>query len=277
MWKASVALASLLSLLQTTTALAASDKKLVLTGSSTMAPLVSEIAKRFEKENVGVRVDVQTGGSSRGIADAKQGTADIGMSSRALKGEEAKELIGTTLAMDGVAIVLHKDNPVKALTNDQITNMFTGKVTNWKDVGGGGGQIVVMNRAEGRSELELFTHYLGLKPQDVKASIIVGENAQTVKSVAGNKLGISYLSVGTAVSEAAAGAPIKALPLDGIEPSPETVQSGKFPMSRPLVLVTKGAPSGLAKKFIDFCLSARVHDLIKEYSFVPTSGTAQAG
>ncbi|NEQ29371.1 MAG: phosphate ABC transporter substrate-binding protein [Microcoleus sp. SIO2G3] len=101
--------------------------KLVLTGSSTVAPLASEIAKRFESEHPGVRVDVQSGGSSRGISDARQGVADIGMVSRALKPEE-QDLKASSIARDGVTVILHKDNPVPSLNDKQVVDIYTGKV-----------------------------------------------------------------------------------------------------------------------------------------------------
>ena len=109
--------------------------KLVVTGSSTVAPLIAEIGKRFESLYPKVRVDVQTGGSSRGVADARQGLADIGMVSRVMKDDE-KDLHAFAVARDGVGIIVHKDNPVRALTDDQIIAIYTGKITNWKEVGG---------------------------------------------------------------------------------------------------------------------------------------------
>ena len=115
---------------------AASATKLTLTGSSTVAPLAAEIGKRFETQHPGVRVDVQTGGSSRGVADALSGLADIGDASRALKPEEISQgLIATTIAKDGICVILHKDNPVKELTKEQIVSIYLGKVTDWKQVG----------------------------------------------------------------------------------------------------------------------------------------------
>jgi ABC-type phosphate transport system substrate-binding protein len=113
----------------------ATQGKLIITGSSTMAPLVSEIGKRFERLHPGTRIDVQTGGSSRGIADTVTGLADIGMVSRALKSQE-RALHGATIAHDGITMILHQDNPVHELTDKQIKAIYTGDITNWKTVGG---------------------------------------------------------------------------------------------------------------------------------------------
>lgn len=111
------------------------ENKLSMTGSSTVALLTLEIAKRFESHNPGVRIDVQTGGSGRGIADARNGTADKGLVSRSLKADES-DLQGHTIALDGVAVILHKSNPVSNLSNAQIVGIYTGTIQNWKEVGG---------------------------------------------------------------------------------------------------------------------------------------------
>lgn len=240
----------------------------MITGASTLAPLISEIGKRFESLHPKVRVDVQTGGSSRGVADARQGLADIGMVSRAMKDEE-KDLYAYPVARDGVGIILHKDNPVQALTDDQVVAIYMGKITNWKDVGGNDVPITVVNKAEGRSTLEVFLHYFKLKNTDVKAHVVIGDNEQGVKTVAGNRNAIGYVSIGTAEYDESQGVPIKLLPTGGVAASTETVRNSTFPMSRPLHIVTRTSPVELAKTFIDYAQSRAVHDIIKQQYFVP--------
>src|SRR5262245_8191628 len=244
-------------------------EKVVLTGSSTIAPLAAELGKKFEAANKNIRIDVQTGGSSRGIADAKKALADIGMSSRNLKDDEKEGLVSHVLALDGVCFLVHKDNPVAELTNAQIVDIFTGKATNWKAVGGKDAPITVINRADGRSELELFTHHFKLKATDIKASLIAGDNEQGIKTLAGNPDAVIYMSVGTSEQDAARGVPIKLLPLGGVKASVENIRNKSFPLSRPLVLITKGALKPGAKKFLDYALSAEAQPLIREFSFVP--------
>src|SRR5258706_1104626 len=183
-------------------------QKLVLTGSSTVAPLAAEIGKRFESLHPGVHVDVQSGGSGRGITDSRQGLADIGLCSRALKDDE-KDLTPHTIALDGVCVILHKDNAVASLKDDQVIAIYTGKITNWKDVGGKDAAITVVNKAEGRSTLELFCHYYKLKSTDIKAHVVIGDNQQGIKTVAGNPDSIGYVSIGTAEYEAGHGSAIK--------------------------------------------------------------------
>jgi phosphate transport system substrate-binding protein len=248
----------------------AASQKLVLTGASTIAPLASEIARRFESLHPGIRVDVQTGGSSRGINDARRGIADIGMVSRALKPEE-KDLQAHAIGWDGIGIILHMDNPITALSQQQIGDIYIGKTANWKAVGGRDASITIVNKAEGRSTLELFLAYLKLKNSDIKPHVIIGDNAQGIKTIAGNPGAIGYVSIGAAEYEAAHGTPVKLLPLQGIAATVANVRNGIFPLSRPLNLVTKGAPVGLARDFIEFARSKQVHDLVEAQYFVPVT------
>ena len=246
----------------------ASQDKLVLTGSSTVAPLALEIGKRFEAAHPGVRVDVQTGGSSRGIADAQRGLADIGMASRALKDSETG-LYAFAIARDGICVILHKDNPVESLTDQQIVDLYTGKTENWSDVGGSDAPVTVVNKAEGRSTLELFLHYFKLDSREVQADVVIGDNEQGIKTVAGNPHAIGYVSIGTAEFDASLGVAIRLLPVGGVDATVDNVANETFPLSRPLNLVTAKEPTGLAKQFIEFAQSEAVHDLVREQYFVP--------
>ncbi len=244
--------------------------KLVLTGSSTVAPLVAEIAKRYEAQNPGVRIDVQSGGSSRGISDARQGVADIGMVSRALKPAE-KDLQAFEIAKDGVALILHQDNPVAKLSDAQVVSLYTKKITNWQEVGGKDAPITVVNKAEGRSTLELFAKYFKLETKAIKADVVIGENEQAIKTVAGNPNAIGYVSIGSAEYDAKNGSSIKLLPVNDVMASTANVSNQTFPISRPLNLVTKTAPTGLQKVFIEFAQSSAVTDIVKEQYFVPVA------
>ena len=256
-------------LLMLTSLCAYSDvQKLILTGSSTVAPLTAEIAKRFEAQNPGVRVDVQSGGSSRGIADARSRLADIGLVSRALKPDE-QDLKSFTIALDGIGLIVHRDNPVQTLTDAQIVAIYTGRITNWRDVRGADRPITVVNKAEGRSTLELFLHHFQLKNSDIKAQVVIGENQQGIKTVAGNPGAIGYVSIGTAEYEAAQGAPIRLLPMAGVAASVKNVRNGSFPLARPLNLVTQAEPEGLVKHFIEFARSKAQDDLVEAQYFVP--------
>ena len=246
----------------------AAAQRLTLTGSSTVAPLVNEIARRFEAQFPDVRIDVQTGGSSRGINDVRKGVADIGMVSRALKpGEE--DLHAHTIALDGIGLIVHARNPVVSLSRQQIADIFTGNITRWNAVGGDDARITVVNKAEGRSTLELFLAYFQLKNSAIRPQVIIGDNAQGIKTVTGNRNAIGYVSIGAAEYESRRGVPLRLLALDGVAASVDNVRNGTFPLSRPLNLITVVVPQGLARQFIMFAQSAQVHDLIEAQYFVP--------
>lgn len=247
------------------------SKKLTLTGSSTVAPLANEIAKQFESEHLGVRIDVQTGGSSRGLADAAQGLADIGMVSRALKNEETNNFQSYAIATDGIGIIVARDNQVQNLTNQQVVDIYQGKIDNWQEVGGDNIPITVVNKAEGRSTLELFLAYFQLENSQIQADVVIGDNQQGIKTVAGNKNAIGYVSIGAAERDIKAGVPLRLLSVGGVNASTETVQDGSFPLSRPLNLVTIETPTGLTEEFIQFAQSEKVYDLVEAQNFVPIS------
>ncbi len=241
---------------------------LIFTGSSTMAPMVAEIGKRFEEENPGLRVDVQMGGSSRGIADARQGRVTLGMVSRSLDPAES-DLHAFPLARDGVCIIVNAKNPVAELTEKEIVAVYTGQIHEWNEVGGRDAPITVVNKAEGRATLEVFLNHFHLESRDVHADVIIGDNEQAIKMVAGNPDAIGYVSIGTASFEAKRGVAIKLLPLDGVAATTDNVANGSFPMSRTLNFVSPQDLEGPARAFFQFSRSGRADDLIQKEGFVP--------
>jgi phosphate transport system substrate-binding protein len=247
---------------------AQATERIVITGSSTIAPLIAEIAKRFEQQHPDVRIDVQTGGSHRGLNDARRGLADIGMVSRALKDDE-RDVTPIVLAYDGVTMIVHKDNPVAELSKAQIVDIYTGKIENWSALGGPDEDIVVVNKAEGRSTLESFVEYFGVQTKDIKADAVVGDNEQGIKTVAGSPYSIGYVSIGNAEYDAGKGVPIKLLPLEGVPASRETVANQKFPIVRPLNLVVSKEPTGVVREFIQFTTSRDVRDVVESFYYVP--------
>jgi phosphate transport system substrate-binding protein len=252
------------------TSIHAAAQKLLLTGSSTMAPLMSEIGRRFESSHPGVRIEVQTGGSSRGLHDTRRKIADIGLVSRALKPEE-RDLLAHSIALDGIGIVLHASNPLTTLTQEQIVSIYQGKITNWKTVGGPNARITVVNKAEGRSTLELFLDFFRLKNSRIKPHAIIGDNQQGIKTIAGNPHAIGYLSIGTVAHAISQGIAIKLLPLDQYVASAANIREGSYPLARPLNLVTRETPVGLVRDFIEFARSEQVHDLVEAQHFIPAN------
>jgi phosphate transport system substrate-binding protein len=190
------------------------------------------------------------------------------MVSRSLKSDE-QDLQSFTIAQDGISIILHKTNGVAKLSDEQIVSIYTKKITNWKEVGGQDAPITVVSKAEGRSTLELFAKYFKLETKDIKADSVIGENEQAIKLVVGNPNAIAYVSIGTAEYESGRDAPIKLLPMKDIEASTANILNGKFPLARPLNLVTKTIPNGVSKEFIDFAQSKANDDLVKAQYFVP--------
>lgn len=245
-----------------------SPRTLVITGSSTVAPLVVEIVKRFEAQNPGTRIDVQTGGSSRGIADARRGLADVGMVSRALKPTET-DLISHSIARDGICLIVHRENPITTLSRAQVIAIYTGKIERWSQVGGADNPITVVHKAAGRSTHELFLKFFDLADSAVRADVVIGDNEAGIKTVAGNPLAVGYVSIGTAEYSAGAGSAIRLLPARGVAASTRSVREGSYPLLRVLNLVTHGEPSGLARDLIAFAQGPDVHDLIASQAFVP--------
>jgi phosphate transport system substrate-binding protein len=244
------------------------EGKLTLTGSSTMSPLIEDIGKRFQARHPGVRIEVRRGGSGAGIADARSGAADIGMVSRAL-GEKEKDLRGYPIGRDGIAVLVHKSNVVRNLSVDQLRAIFTGRITDWKDVGGKRHAIVFIGRSQGRGSTEVVTHYLKLGDDELKPQRRIGDNVELLAAIAGEPQGIAYNSVGSAERAMHDGAPIYLLRAGGVEPSVANILTGDYPVARPLTLVTRQAPVGLARAFIEYALSPPVADLLRTHDFIP--------
>jgi phosphate transport system substrate-binding protein len=234
-----------------------------------MLPLMEDIGRRFHELHPDVEVEVRPGGSGRGIGDARDGKVDLGMASRYLLAEE-REVRSFPIAHDGVCLVVHKDNPIQGLDRQQVLAVLTGKATNWTQVGGRDAPIVVLAREAVRSEVELITRYLEIGPEDIKARSQVGGNPETLKAVAADPNAVSYMSLGGANEAAKKGVPVKLIAAEGVAATTENVASGRFPITRPLNLVTRGLPTGAAKRLLDYALSARVRDLVQRHGFVPS-------
>lgn len=242
---------------------------ILFTGSSTIGPLVAAAAEQYEAQHPHVQVDIQTGGSSRGIADARRGLADIGMTSRGLAPAEGAGLREHVLAKDGVGFLVNADNPLDDLSGGQLLEIFSGIKTDWAQVGGEPGEIVVINRPAGRSELTLVSDYFGIAPTSMVAATIAGENTQVLKLVAENPRAIAYVSIGSASHGITSGSQTKLLQLGGIPATAKRVSDGSYALSRPLVLVTRNDLKPAAQDFLEELLSAQMDELILARAFVP--------
>ncbi len=243
-------------------------ERIIITGSSTIAPVISELAKLYESQNNNVRVDVQTGGSTRGLNDVRRKLADIGMVSRGLK-ESERDLKGIVFAKDGLAIIVNKANPLNELSSSQIIKIYKGKIKNWKELGGVDGKIVVVNKAEGRSTLEVFLKFFNLKNSQIIPTIIIGDNEHGIKTVINNKHSIAYVSVGTAEYNVSKGLPIKLLKYKGVIPSIKNIINNRYNLTRDLTLVLKDKSNKNIKSFLKFISSFHAKKIIQGHFFVP--------
>jgi phosphate transport system substrate-binding protein len=237
--------------------------KIVASGSTSMEELMTALGEAFNVINPGVTVEIQGGGSSTGIKNATDGVSEIGNSSRALKTEE--KTLGLTehvIAIDGIALAINPANAVTNLTNDQLIRIFTGVVTNWKDVGGADAPIVVILRETGSGTRDGFESLLGIVGKCV-GSQEVNETGIVKSTVAGNVNAIGYLSLGKV------DASIKAVSVDGVVPSEATVKGGNYTLQRPFVCLTKGSGSDLVKAFFSFVFSTEGQTMVAQKGYVP--------
>lgn len=249
---------------------AAEDKTLRISGSSTIAPVMEEIARRYSISHPDVAVEVSAGGSNQGIQDVQVGESDIGMVSRLLKSEETG-FETFTIARDGVSLLLHEKNPVTDLSQQQIVDIYTGKVNSWKEVGGTEAPIEVLSKSKNHATASLFSDYFGLEINSIQADQLVGDNQDVMQAVLDNSNAIGYVSIGAAEYNIIHGMPVKLLPLEGVDATIQNVSSGEFPLARPLNLITAQLPKERQKAIIEFALSPEASDIIEAQAFVPTA------
>jgi phosphate transport system substrate-binding protein len=244
------------------------DTRLSISGSSTVAPLISDIARRFESTHTDIKIEVQSVGSAKGIADLRAGACDIALISRPLLDNE-RELFYFPIARDGVAVIVHRDNRVKDVTAEQLTSILIGRITNWKALGGRDAPINLIGRGKGQGSTEIILSHLHLKIEQFRRRQILLTNPDAIKAVAADPNAVTVTSVGESERSARAGVPIKLLSYNGVAASSTTVRKNIYDLSRPLALVTRNLPQGLQKQFIDYATSDRVVDLHVKYDFVP--------
>ncbi len=247
----------------------AAGDRIVITGSSTMAPLLLEIATAFEAAH-GVRVDVHSGGSGRGLEDVRRGVADIGMVSRALTDAES-DLAGRVIAQDGIAIIVNSANPLSMLQREDLLALYQREVLNWRELSSLEAPVVAVHKAAGRATQERLLSYLGVKDDAIKPHLIAGENQEVIKLVAGNAGAIGYVSLGPAAHEARRGAAIRLVNLEGVVASDANVGNGQYPMSRPLTLVYRTQAGDAVGELIAFALSREAAPAYERFGFVQAS------
>lgn len=239
--------------------------KVTVSGSTSVGPLMEKEAEKFKEENVGINVEINQLGSSAGIKDAITGTVQIGMSSRDLKEQEKAEgLIEVEIAYDGIAIITNKSNKIKSLTMTQVKDIYTGKITNWKDVGGKDGAIVVVSREDGSGTRDAFQEIVGYTSEELVKDAQIGDGSGNIKTtVSGNEHAIGFISF-EYIDDS-----INAVKIDDIEPTASNVKNDSYKVSRPFLLVYKEDNlKENGNKLINFILSEEGQKIVEENGLI---------
>ena len=232
--------------------------KVTTDGSTSMEEVIGALGESFMNNNKGITVTYNPTGSSSGVQAVQEGRCDIGLASRALKDEEKESgLVGTTLALDGIAVIVNPKNPVADLDLETIAKIYTGEITNWKEVGGSDAEIVVIGREAGSGTRDGFESITGTKEACAYRQELTS-TGDVIATVAGNPDAIGYTSL-SAVEDN-----VKALSVGGVAPSEATVKDGSYVIQRPFILVTKTDVklSEAAQMFFDYITSAKAAEVI---------------
>lgn len=237
--------------------------KLTLAGSTAFEPVAKKLAEAFKATHPDAKFEIQAVGSGVGIKNVNDGVADIGMADLPELPAEAKALKSFSVSRDGIAVVVNPSNTVSALSMDQVAKIFTGEITNWKDVGGSDAPITVVCRAAGSGSRKTFDTLVKVAGKVTKSAQEQSSNGACRGEVAKNPGAISYVTFALVDSS------VKGLKLDGVEPRIDDVKSSKYPIAATDYLLTKGDPTGLAKEFIDFVLGPEGQKIILGEGLAP--------
>jgi len=247
----------------------ATKKAITIKGSTTVLPIAQACAEAFMNRHSDIDISIQGGGSGVGIASIIDGTCDIGNSSRPIKDKEKEkaeekgiQVYENMMALDGIAVIVHPSNPVSELAKDQIKAIYTGKISDWSEVGEKKGKIVVISRDSASGTFEAFNH-LALDKERVRPeSLLNASNNAVAMTVASTPGAIGYIGLGYLSPK------VKSLKVNGVEPTKENVVNGSYILARKLFMYTKGEPEGIIKQFVDFILSSDGQKLADEAGFV---------
>lgn len=234
-------------------------------GSTSMEKVIGSLKETFEAENKEITVTYNPTGSGTGITAVAEGRCDIGLSSRDLKDEEtAKGLEGTVIAYDGIALIVNPENTVDDLTIEEIAKIYTGEITNWKEVGGQDAEIVLIGREAGSGTRDGFESITGTA-ENCKYRQELTSTGDVIATVAGNPAAIGYASLASVQDS------VKVLKVDGVTPGEATIQDGSYKVQRDFVLVTKKDTklSDAAQKFFDYITSGDAAEVIRNAGAVP--------
>lgn len=242
--------------------------KLTLYVSGREQVLFEKAAVKFEKQFPKVRVRFADTESAKPLAALDDGSADVAMIGRALTPEE-KGYTGTVVGWEGIAVMVNASNRVTDVNMTQIGDIFSGKAKTWDEVGGLDSKITIINREEGKGVRPYFEEQLKLQGKTVNGKGVVEPDKEAVRIVAGSMNAVTFINLGTGLSNVNAGVPVRLLSISKVEPEPANVSDGKYPLRRPMIMVTKGAPSPSAKAFIDLMLGKDGQKILLDEEFVP--------
>ena len=245
-------------------------ESIVIKGSTTVLPIAQAALEAYMKKNPGVQISLSGGGSGEGIKALIDKTTDIATSSREIKKEEVTlaetkgvKPVTHVVAYDAIIPVVHPKNKVTNLSIDQLSQIYQGKITNWKEVGGADLKIVVISRDSSSGTFESWDHFVMKKARVAPQAQMLASNGAIVTAVSKNRYAIGYLGMGYVNKS------LKPLPVDGVKASVETALSKKYPLSRELYMYTDGEPTGEVAKFIAFVKSADGQKIVAKEGFVP--------
>jgi phosphate transport system substrate-binding protein len=225
-------------------------------------------AVKFEKQFPKVRVRFADTEGAKPLGALDDGTADMAVIGRTLTPEE-KDYSGTVIGWEGIAVMVNASNRVNDINLSQIADIFSGKIKTWEEVGGLDSRVTIINREEGKGVRPYFEELLKLQGKMVNGKAVAEPDKEAVRVVAGSLTSVTYINLGTGLSNVVAGVPVRLLSISKVEPEPANVSDGKYPLRRPIVLVTKGAPSPIAKAFLEMMLGKDGQKLVLEEEFVP--------
>jgi len=247
-------------------AFAGKSGKIDIAGGTAHIPVMKEAAKRIMQKSPGLRITVAGGGSGVGVQKVGEGLVDIGNTGRALTDAEVAKfgLKSYAFAIDGVAAVVHPKNPVAGLTHAQVQDIFAGKITNWKALGGRDAAIHLYTRDEASGTREVFWEIMLKKGKIAEGANVVASNGAMKSALAGDADGIGYVSIGHI------DASIKAPALDGVAPTQDNAKNGKYPVLRKLYMNTKGEPTGVVAAFISYIQGPEGAAITASDGYIPT-------
>jgi phosphate transport system substrate-binding protein len=238
-------------------------ERIEIAGSTSVQPVVEKLAEKYMEKHPNVKINVQGGGSGLGIRTTQQGIVDIGTSSKQLKDDEKEGLQEFVIGTDGIVIALNNENNITDLSTEQLKDIFSGKITNWEEVGGADAPIHVIVRESGSGTLSSFQSLVMEKTNIIKDAIVQSSTEAVKQAVKQDPYAIGFVSFSHMSSD------VKAIEINGITPSETTIADGSYPLQVPFLFLTKGTPTGVTKDFIDWVFSPEGQAIIRDEKVVP--------